>query len=185
MKNKKDNIHSFPNTTTKLERKVEAILFAAIKYVNNWVSLANLVKSLVDFIKNIAIFLLLTCVACYSVSKDDPPVREKSPGFKGFMQRILPWGNTGYIDANQESQEMNDEEVEVEQLYGLHNKQGAELNSHKKDINFLDLKQRLPKFIKSKNNIKKFLEKYLIMKKYLKGGDLGGQEIILYAKKWF
>ena len=54
---------------------------------------------------------------------------------------------------------------------------------NKKDINFLDLKQRLPKFIKSKNNIKKFLEKYLIMKKYLKGGDLGGQEIILYAKK--
>ena len=29
MKNKKDNILSFPNTTTKLERKVEAILFAA------------------------------------------------------------------------------------------------------------------------------------------------------------
>ena len=54
---------------------------------------------------------------------------------------------------------------------------------NKEDINFLDLKQRLPKFIKSKNNIKKFLNKYLIMKKYLKGDDLSGQYTILYVKK--
>ncbi len=54
---------------------------------------------------------------------------------------------------------------------------------NKKDINFLDLKQRLPKFIKSKNSIKKFLKKYLIMKKYLRGGDLSGQYTILYVKK--
>ena len=54
---------------------------------------------------------------------------------------------------------------------------------NKKDINFLDLKQRLPKFIKSKNNIKKFLDKYLIMKRHLKGDNLSGQYTILYAKK--
>ena len=53
----------------------------------------------------------------------------------------------------------------------------------KRDLNYLDLKQRLPKFIKSKKNIKKFLDKYIIMKKYLHSGDLGGQYTILYAKK--
>lgn len=52
------------------------------------------------------------------------------------------------------------------------------------DINFLDLKQRLPKIlVKSKKNINNFLEKYHLMKKYLKSGDLGGQSVILYAKK--
>ena len=92
------------------------------------------------YIKNVAIFLLLICVSCSSVSKDANPSPAKNPGFKGFMQRMLPWGNTGYADASQGQEEMNDEEVEVEQLYGLHNKQGAELNSHKEDIDFLNSK---------------------------------------------
>ena len=52
------------------------------------------------------------------------------------------------------------------------------------DINFFYLKQRLPKIlVKSKKNINNFLEKYNLMKKYLKSGDLGGQCVILYAKK--
>lgn len=53
------------------------------------------------------------------------------------------------------------------------------------DINFLDLKQRLPKVLgKSKiKNINNFLKKYHLMKKYLKSDDLGGQCVILYAKK--
>ena len=93
-------------------------------------------------VKNIAIFLLLIiCVACSSASKDKVPNRTKNPGFKGFMQRALPWGNTGYVEVDgEEREEMSDEEVEVEQLYGLHNKQGAQLSSHKKDINFLNSK---------------------------------------------
>tara|TARA_Y100001970_G_C14219519_1_gene851781 strand:- start:133 stop:1059 length:927 start_codon:yes stop_codon:yes gene_type:complete len=78
-------------------------------------------------------------MGCSTLSSKDKDVnREKTPGFKGFTQRVLPWGNTGYIEVNEE--EMNEEEVEVEQLYGLHNKQGAELSSHQKDIDFLNSK---------------------------------------------
>ena len=53
-----------------------------------------------------------------------------------------------------------------------------------KDINYLDLKNRLPKFLgKSKSmGIDTFLKKYNIMKKYLKSGELGGQNIILFAQ---
>ena len=70
--------------------------------------------------------------------KDKKSNREKNPGFKGFAQRALPWGSTGYTEV--ESDKMNEGEMEVEQLYGLHNKQGAELSSHQKDIDFLNTK---------------------------------------------
>lgn len=91
------------------------------------------------YIKNIAIFFLFLCMGCSALSSKDKEVnREKNPGFKGFAQRVLPWGNTGYTEINEE--EMNEDEVEVEQLYGLHNKQGAELSSHQKDIDFLNSK---------------------------------------------
>ena len=91
------------------------------------------------YIKNIAIFFLFLCMGCSALSSKNKEVnREKNPGFKGFAQRVLPWGNTGYTEINEE--EMNEGEVEVEQLYGLHNKQGAELSSHQKDIDFLNSK---------------------------------------------
>ena len=91
------------------------------------------------YIKNIVISLLFFCIGCSALTAKDKDVnREKNPGFKGFVQRSLPWGNSGYAEINQE--EMNEDEVEVEQLYGLHNKQGAELSSHQKDIDFLNSK---------------------------------------------
>jgi len=91
------------------------------------------------YIKNIVISLLFFCIGCSALTAKDKDVnREKNPGFKGFVQRSLPWGNSGYEEINQE--DMNEDEVEVEQLYGLHNKQGAELSSHQKDIDFLNSK---------------------------------------------
>ena len=91
-------------------------------------------------IKNIVFILLsLFCISCAtSEAKDKKNNREKNPGFKGFAQRVLPWGNTGYTELD--SDKMNEGEMEVEQLYGLHNKQGAELSSHQKDIDFLNTK---------------------------------------------
>ena len=91
------------------------------------------------YIKNIVISLLFFCIGCSALTAKDKDVnQEKNPGFKGFVQRSLPWGNSGYAEINEE--EMNEDEVEVEQLYGLHNKQGAELSSHQKDIDFLNSK---------------------------------------------
>ncbi len=91
-------------------------------------------------IKNIVFILLsLFCISCATAeSEDKKNNREKNPGFKGFAQRILPWGNTGYSEVDLDK--MNEGEIEVEQLYGLHNKQGAELSSHQKDIDFLNTK---------------------------------------------
>ena len=91
-------------------------------------------------IKNIVFILLsLFCISCATAeSEDKKNNREKNPGFKGFAQRILPWGNTGYAEVDLDK--MNEGEIEVEQLYGLHNKQGAELSSHQKDIDFLNTK---------------------------------------------
>ena len=54
----------------------------------------------------------------------------------------------------------------------------------KNDINYLDLKNRLPKILGSskKNQINKFLKKYQIMKKYLKSDKLSGQNILIFAQ---
>ena len=98
------------------------------------------------YIRNVAIFFLLICIGCSNVSqKDKDTNKEKNPGFKGFIQRVLPGGSSGYIDTSQElnieeAEKMTEEEAEVDQLYGLHTKQGAELTSHREDIDFLNAK---------------------------------------------
>ena len=66
------------------------------------------------YIKNIIIFSLLFSIGCSS----------------------LPWKKND--DKNEEVD--LEEAAEVDQLYGLHTKQGAEISSHKKDIDFLESK---------------------------------------------
>lgn len=53
------------------------------------------------------------------------------------------------------------------------------------DLNYLDLKDRLPKILgKTKTkNINIFLSKYFLMKKYTNTDNLTGQNVIVYAKK--
>ena len=59
----------------------------------------------------------------------------------------LPWkGNDGDKQGNtNKSSDISDkdfdrDDVQVDQLYGLHTKQGAQIDSHKKDIQFLESK---------------------------------------------
>ena len=71
------------------------------------------------YIKPIIIFALLFCIGC---SK-------------------LPWKNDDNKTQNNVSQGDNlADSPQVDQLYGLHTKQGAEINSHKKDIDYLEAK---------------------------------------------
>ena len=55
--------------------------------------------------------------------------------------------------------------------------------TNKNDINYLDLKNRLPKILgaSKKKQINEFLKKYQIMKKYLKSDKLSGQNILIFA----
>ena len=59
----------------------------------------------------------------------------------------LPWkGNDGNNQeasnqsVNISDQDVNRDDVQVDQLYGLHTKQGAQIDSHKEDIQFLESK---------------------------------------------
>lgn len=56
--------------------------------------------------------------------------------------------------------------------------------TNKNDINYLDLKNRLPKIlgVSKKKQINEFLKKYQIMKKYLKSDKLSGQNILIFAQ---
>ena len=88
----------------------------------------------------VSLFFIFSCSASVSI-EDKKNKNNKVPGFKGFAQRVLPWGKTGYAEQNNlDSEYMNESEMEVEQLYGLHSKQGAELSSHQRDIDFLNSK---------------------------------------------
>ncbi len=55
--------------------------------------------------------------------------------------------------------------------------------TNKIDINYLDLKNRLPKILgaSKKKQINEFLKKYQIMKKYLKSDKFSGQNILIFA----
>tara|TARA_Y100001935_G_C17293946_1_gene505035 strand:- start:44 stop:1027 length:984 start_codon:yes stop_codon:yes gene_type:complete len=86
-----------------------------------------------------SIIFIFSCSA--SSSDKNKTERIKVPGIKGLAQRVIPWGKTGFSEKNEtDSDYMNESEMEVEQLYGLHTKQGAELTSHQKDIDFLNSK---------------------------------------------